>query len=586
MKDKKIQNCYDFIKTSLAFSNYLNQEMYITRKIYGAPTVIYLEQNPRQNYIYTLITHSILLISMFKEELLKKDEKDKLNLFVSEKAFDSLMGSLIQPDGTKYKLGSLTVDDKKEVLELIRNKLMHGDFYIENDSIYLVKEGITGEIKIEDIVRISVLLTRIKDFKLTGINTRPMIFCANEVIESGESLDNEEDLNKLMQNAYFIEFYDEPEKGYQRTQEYASELQKFYEKIQEQRNLKYKHNFYKMIRNLINKNKKNFAKHHIKMNFNIKTVDKTDEYPKIEKFFMSNKHELEDMTLEEKRLYMVLASTNILDHQNSDILKTSIAVYNNVQALIAYLLGVYPDSIEYTVSQSVTYADDMTVAALFNAFYSMYHYGLDEIYSNGNGTSLKSIVSGEYLNFAKLNLDAYDDPTMTIEATFADFPNQLLAIEKGELEAKAKMDKAETNLNNYLLYSKNQTKEKTEDMQSKFDTAKENYDKAVELTKAAKLFMTNDFDRYVKNFNIISHIRNSFAHGNVKILPYVVGDPLLDQEILMQDIFKGKNTYTLRVKFVELHKLLEEPNAKVMVDFLLEKINPATKTAEHTHKLS
>ena len=148
------------------------------------------------------------------------------------------------------------------------------------------------------------------------------------------------------------------------------------------------------------------------------------------------------------------------------------------------------------------------------------------------------------------------------------------------------MNREEENLNNYLLYSKKQTKEKTEDMQSKFDIAKENYEKAVKLHKAAKLFMTNDFDRYVKNFNIISHIRNSFAHGNVRILPYVVGDPLLDQEILMQDIFKGNNTYTLRVKFSDLHGLLEAPNAKIMTDFLLEKIYPVTKTTEHTYKLS
>lgn len=586
MKEKKLRNCIKFIQTALAFNNYLNQEMYINKHIYGIPTTLYLNQYPTEFYNSTLITHAILLLSLFKEELLKKDEKDKLNLFISENTFDSLMGDLIQPDGTKYKLGSLTVDDKKEVLELIRNKLMHGDFYAENDSIYLIKEGITGAIKINDFIRTSLLLVRITDYKLKGKNTRPMVLCKNKVIKSIDVLETDKDLKRFMSNVYFIEFYDEPENGFNRTPEYVFVLQKFYEELHKSYDLVKERTFQSTITLLTHKYASEFKKHHIKLTYNIKPVSQTTEYPKIKKFFVANKHQFDDKKLDERKLYMVMACTNILNHQNSDNLKTSVAIYNNMNAINAYLNGVNPERVVYNMQQSITFSDDMTIAALFNVFYSMYHYGLDEIYSNGNGTSLKSIVSGEYLNFAKLDLDKYYDPSMTVEATFADFPNQLLAIEKYEIEAKAKMDRAEANLNNYLLYSKKQTKEKIEEMQSKFDTAKENYNKAVKLTESAKLFMTNDFDRYVKNFNIISHMRNSFAHGNVKILPYVVGDPLLDQEILMQDIFKGKNTYTIRVKFSDLYKLLEEPNAKVMADFLLENITPATKTAEHTHKLS
>jgi hypothetical protein len=41
------------------------------------------------------------------------------------------------------------------------------------------------------------------------------------------------------------------------------------------------------------------------------------------------------MSLVEKRLFMVLASTNILEHQNSTSLKTTTALYNNMKALDA-----------------------------------------------------------------------------------------------------------------------------------------------------------------------------------------------------------------------------------------------------------
>lgn len=587
MIEKKIRNCYDYIRTSLAFSNYLNQEMYVTSFKLGEGTFYNLLLNPYEKYGKTIITHAILLLSLFKEETLKKDEADKLNLYINGKAFDELMGNLIQPDGTKYKLGSLTVDDKKEALEIIRNKLLHGDYYIENDTIYLCKEGITGEINVDDLLKTCLFLMQISKYKLVGENSRPMVLCKKETIEKEERLETDKDLKRLMQNAYFVEFFDEPEEGYERTIEYNKVLDRFYKAVSNRNDIIKKHTFKNAIDIIINEHKEELKRQHIKLRYEIKPVAQTTEYPQIKQFFISNNKHFDHMNTVEKRAFMVLSTMNILDNNNNDYLATSHAILNNIKALCAYTQMVHPELVEYNVRQSVTYPDDMTIAALFNAFYSIYHYGLDEIYSNGiASTPLREIASGKYLNFAKLKLDAYYDPAMTIEATFSDFPNQLISLQTAVDKAKTKRDNAVNSYNAYKIHSKTKSDEKTFKMLKQVSDAEEEYKTAQEIYKKAEEFMNNDFNEYVKNYNIISHMRNSFAHGNVRIKPYVTGDPLLDQEIVMQDIFKGNCTYSLRVKFIELHKLLEAPNAKIMLDFIASKLPQPVKKEEHTHKLS
>ena len=78
----------------------------------------------------------------------------QISLNIYEKAFDILMSNLCQEDGNKYKLGDMSFDSKKEIFDLIRNKLLHGDYVIdlEGYKVILNDKGVTGSIDIIDLV--------------------------------------------------------------------------------------------------------------------------------------------------------------------------------------------------------------------------------------------------------------------------------------------------------------------------------------------------------------------------------------------------------------------------------------------------
>ena len=61
--------------------------------------------------------------------------------------------------------------------------------------------------------------------------------------------------------------------------------------------------------------------------------------------------------------------------------------------------------------------------------------------------------------------------------------------------------------------------------------------------------MNNNFSKYVRNFNILLHIRNALSHGNIKISIYISGDSLLDREIIIEDIYEGKCTYKVVIRY-------------------------------------
>jgi len=209
MESKKLQNAQTLIRTSYAFNNFLNFEFYVPEQL---GSTYQLDRNgTKEEYKSLIITHAILLLSVFKERLLKKDEDNSLSLKISAPAFDSLMGNLIKEDGTSYKIGDLPFQEKIDVLETLRNKLLHGDYYVDNDTIILNNKGITGSITLDELTRMCVLLLPSENFKLKGPNTRPMVDTTQQNIEKENKKKNIKDLKTYMSEVYYLRFIDLPE---------------------------------------------------------------------------------------------------------------------------------------------------------------------------------------------------------------------------------------------------------------------------------------------------------------------------------------------------------------------------------------
>ena len=583
METKKLLNAQRLLKTSMAFNNFLNFEFYVQGQEGSTYQLDY--NGTKDEYKSLIVTNAILLLSLFKEHFLKKDENDSLTLKISDPAFNSLMGNLINPDGTKYKIGELSFEEKVDVLEILRNKLLHGDYYIDNDTIILNNKGITGSITINDLTRMCVLLLPSENFKLSGPNTRPMIDTTKNNVEKDNKMHSLNNLKTYMNEVYYIRFIDLPEEGYERTVEYAQVLRSFYTHITNIKRQNPNIPIDIIFKEEYLRYKELLDRLHINIICEKIPVPETEYYNRIETLFLKNKESLFNKMIPfERRAMMQSIAMTILTEKDEDEIIIANAIYNCISLLIGYThnLNVYDINLLHT--QSITYLDDITVVGLINAFYCIYHYGLDEIYSNQGGTSLKDIANGKYLNFARLKLDMYHDDHMTIDISFADFHNQLLALEKNVRECEARLEIAKRQLAGYYKSATKKSSKAEENIMNMVSNCEEKLESAKKTYEAAKTFMDKDFDKYVKNFNIINHMRNAIAHGNVRIKPYVKGDTLKDQKIEMRDVYEGVLTYYLSIRYDDLYQLIMPPNIDIIRNFIDTKVSSLTKTPTPTIK--
>jgi hypothetical protein len=71
---------------------------------------------------------------------------------------------------------------------------------------------------------------------------------------------------------------------------------------------------------------------------------------------------------------------------------------------------------------------------------------------------------------------------------------------------------------------------------------------------------------YYKNKNIITHIRNSLAHGNFEVQRFSKQGNFGKATIHIQDIFMGENTFDLEITLDDFISLFSAHNYKVLFD--------------------
>ena len=91
--------------------------------------------------------------------------------------------------------------------------------------------------------------------------------------------------------------------------------------------------------------------------------------------------------------------------------------------------------------------------------------------------------------------------------------------------------------------------------------------------------------KHVRNLNIIEHMRNAFAHGNVKVLDKLDGDVCGDRLIEIQDIYYGRVTYKKVVKVKDFLTLFNSHNLSVLMKFLVNLQKSNCTTLENVKKL-
>lgn len=579
METKKLQTAQNLIRLSTSYDNFINNEYFTYKK-----TTNLLEKSAKKDEYKALIaTYSILLLSLFKEEILKK-ENTNFNSNVQDEILDAIMGNLIQTNGEKYNIGEISFENKLEILETIRNKLLHGDYYIENENIILNNKGITGTISIDDLSRMSMFLIPARKYNKKGPIKNFLITTTKDHMRKNNDIQSLNKLRTFMNGIYVCCLTNLPESENERTPEYVKIVELFFSTLKEKYNQNPNVDIEKIFLATKDIFKDQLKEHKINLFFKKKPVPTLFNYRYIEEWYLNNKHQLNKLSQNDKKNLLFRMTTNILYQDDLNHLTSTSSLTQNLKLLKGYVDN--KDNVTETSIISPEYISryDMKITSLINLFYCTYHYGLDEVLSNQSGTSLKDIINGVYLNFADLDLEKFYDKDMTIDVTFADFPHQLKALEKAKNDEKEKLEKAKNNLKKYYTFATNQSPETENRIMSMVNNYEERYQKALELYEKAEYFMNHDYKKYVKNFNIIAHIRNSIAHGNMKIEPFFYETSITNRIITFEDIYEGENTYSLKVKCGDFLDLFQIDNISIITDFIETKINSKIGNIDMTLK--
>lgn len=577
MQDEKILTIYDLFQASSAFLSFL-----IDNK-FDRTDASFLDKYPKGVYVKMLVTQSALLLGIFKEKIITKDG-DNLKLNIFQNAFDKLMTDLYYEDGEEYKIGSLTYSSKLEVLDALRNKLLHGDYVIDTDdnTILLNHRGLKGSITVDALVESCSLLCGVHACNLDKQNTRTMLFKNENVFDRFTDITKKTQLKSFMREVQVIKVTDKPKDGYTRKPVYVTIMNQFFGTLKSVVHFMELLRLTKICEIVKNQYKPFFEMAHIDCNIVVTTMADLPEYSDVAKYFSNNREYLDSLSIADKRKKLVRYASNAIHAKYMDYGIMMTALMNNIRFLSSYINNEDLSQVQYMVDTSETYVDDMSIAALFNHFYCTYHYGLDEIYSNGVGTSLRGIAEGKYLDYSKLQLDGFYDPSMTIDNGFNDFANQLERLENGIELYERRKDGAETGYKAYLSHAVTIDTERVQRLLSNLDVRIKEYNQEKDTIDKAKSFMNNRYNEYVRNYNIIAHIRNAFAHGNVKISSHTEGDTLLDRKIVIEDLYNGESTYKVVVTYKEFFKLFSNYNTDILFGFVDERIRKVVKMLEKT----
>lgn len=506
-----------------------------------------------------LIAAQALLLSIFKEKIIEKDKYDN-NLLIDRNKFNTIISKIIKTRNNKTYIGNIEFLDEIEAFVFLRNKLLHGEYYLKEDKIYIEKEGKETSFDFRELTDLVLQLQNYMETTLKSKNT-----CIVEPLPYTNRFSMKE---RLERNYFNIINVTIRKKGKRKTT--YQDLDVFNCYIQTIKNIMYYHNisFEKAIEifktdpefrsgYLLYSNY--FSTNHIEITTSKIPINQHPKYEEIKQTIINDNNVFYNIDSKNHGEYDSDIFSNLIENiinDNSSILTTN-ALKNYILSICHYILNdgenIY-QNIQQAQSQSVTFLDDISLISEFVCFYAKFHYGLDQLLSDGKNTTLVELLSNEKLDFTTLSLEEFDTPDMTLDIKLTSITEQANKIrndyekyKKSFIRAKEQFEKAVGN--------ENISKQALEKIKTNLLLAKERYFKQKQLVDKLDSFDLAKYERYI---NIINHIRNAFAHGNVTIKPYTDGDTLKDRIIHIVDIYNGETTYEKELTYQDFATIFQE----------------------------
>lgn len=515
------------------------------------------------NILSSKVSLISLLMFMIKEGIVENSGNLKYNSLVFENSMEASIKYITTKEKDKYYIDGYEFDNPSNIVALIRNKLGHGEYYIdyENNSVVFLYNDNKIKVHINHLVKF--IISSLKDYlvnKKTNTYTKGLCINNKVKIDKINSLNTTFELKNIIRGlSYYkltlstkeeflpeicIKEFDEFSKNYEiglkinKHNELVENYNKFIKEFGCNLSVEVK----KKLSNEAEDRLINYGKY-LSNSFSNMTYDIQVYMIAVEalKYFNEEEKEIEFFIT-------IMSLLNLLD-----TIKSTKSSDSNI--ITSYLESNKQDGI------IVNYNGIGTV--LISMFNSLFIYPFEDVYTNN--IKYKLDKTGE-LDFSILDFDLIKPiidgidrrPIEIKEDQVRVLENEFNKIKAAINEKNKQLSNVKGNTNIEELLKNNINKLNIELQKVNINLiAKRN-----ECFEIKEDYRINH--KYFKNKAIINGIRNSIAHGHYEIIP---AELLADTKIIFTDLYEGKETFKVEINFEDFSGILEN-NFKVMLDYV------------------
>lgn len=513
------------------------------------------------------VGYATFALLLWKDEIIKKDSEYNLSTTVVEEILDEHI-NIITNKKNIWSIGEIEFTSSLDLLNVLRNKLAHGDYQIKENEIILEINDKIGSVNIDRLLDLTIQLDQnLSLIQKQKENTVGMIRNKNAL--ENINIKTKNDLDKALSNMSYIEIKEQPRKLCLRTKEYialAINLKKVVKtSIQNLRK----------VDNLTSVPKLKFLLEQVNMDAKVTETMSTDieATEKARKMYVSRINEMRAMSpiMQQKYLAFWLQEAIKKEMQKKSI---SFGIVNN-EVLLKELKKNPNRNLINIIDQNkfgplLTVENEKTVltAYLIN-FYFTYIYALDNILNEKNKEDIRDIVENKAFDFSKLDLSGIKNQMNIETKNFSNFEGQTNKLDSDILNLDTRIYKLQNIIDSLknvivshperkIIYDKNILIQ---------EEALSKRDYIIGLKERVKKYYKEDLLRYKKNRAIIEHIRNSIAHGNISLNIFNGNYTLEDALLTFNDEHDGKTT-TIQLTLKEFETLFSNENIKTILDFI------------------
>lgn len=565
--DEKKEGLKEYFESIAAYSGYLlcsiNQD----------ETAKNISKYNLKSALLSMITFNLIYN---KENIIENKGSMKYEPKLYNFILDEYM-SLIAPGKFKtYGLGNYETDSSEEMFAYIRNKFAHGDYYIDGDDVVLNHENSLPRININLLATFNIALSRSLIDGYKNPRYERQIICNKVQLLNTDNIYNA-DINDLLRLTIFKKITLTHKKNEIINSKIKAQLEYDIEYLKDVWTTLDKANIKLEEQKLVDF----YDKFDCVLVFENKKIKDPEKIQKIKTALKSLKVDLQNIDIRvQAYTYGSIVHDIMIDNYDSDSIWMG-AIYN--QQILTEMItnNQYDYKKILTNSGSISMAQSSAIqliSSFLAQFCVLYLYPLDDIYKINNEYKFDR---KDELDFSKLNMDSF-------KPTVYNFKNTHLLIQEqkvNSLERKINSlkDRIEQKVNSLEIINNkamdNNEKQKiiskiepliTELKQSLQELRREYL---IELRQNCRMMADYEVnEKYFRNRNMIEGIRNSIAHGNVKIINEAECNFIGDIFLNFKDYDNGELIMDLTIKVSDFELLLKNENYKVITDFLNNKV--------------